>query len=79
MTTANKKATTPRPPRPKVPYEVWVTFTVFVKKQGEKHPWYKHGRGDSLTVEGINHDQALYLGERGIAKLMAERFKIGGE
>lgn len=69
----------PRAPRSKAahaPHEVWVTFTVFVKKQGDKHPWYKHGRGDKVTVSGTTHDQALYLGEREIAKLMATRFNL---
>jgi hypothetical protein len=64
--------------KPKEPHEVWVTFTVFVRKQGDKHPWYKHGRGETIKVNGCSHDQALYLGERELARLMAERFKIGG-
>lgn len=66
-----------KPKREKVRHQVWVTFTVFVKREGEKHPWYKHGRGPSLSVEGCDHDQALFLGEREIAKLMAERFALG--
>lgn len=67
-----------KPKREKVKHQVWVTFTVFVKKDGDKHPWYKHGRGPSINVQGINHDQALYLGEREVAKLMAERFDLAG-
>lgn len=68
-----------KPKAKHVPHQVWVTFTVFVKKEGEKHPWYKHGRGETLTVNGCSHDQAMYLGERELAKNMAQRFGIGGK
>ncbi len=67
-----------KPTKQKEPHEVWVTFTVFVRKKGEKHPWYKHGRGETIQVNGCSHDQALYLGERQLAQIMAKRFKIGG-
>lgn len=66
-----------RPKREKKPHTVWMTFTVFVKKEGDKHPWYKHGRGPTLTVSGDSHDQAFATGEREIARLMAERFNLG--
>lgn len=65
-----------KPRREKKPHQVWMTFTVFVKKEGEKHPWYKHGRGPTLTVQGDNHDAAFAAGEREIARIMAERFKL---
>ena len=74
-------ATTPKParqPRDKVKHQVWVTFTVFVKKEGEKHPWYRHGRGQTLSVAGVSHDQAFYLGERELAIIMADKFKLAG-
>lgn len=59
--------------RPKVHHQVWVTFTVFVKREGEKHPWYRHGRGPTLSVQGASHDQAFELGERELARLMADK------
>lgn len=63
--------------RPKVKHQVWVTFTVFVKREGEKHPWYRHGRGPALQIEGRNHDQAFRLGERELARLMADQVAEG--
>ena len=71
------KGASAKPQRDKTPHLVWVTFTVFVQKQGEKHPWYKHGRGPKLTVQGESHDQAFFLGERELAVIMAEKFKLG--
>ena len=68
-----------KPKRPKVAHQVWVTFTVFVKREGEKHPWYRHGRGQTLTVQGITHDQAFYIGERELARVMNDRFNPEGK
>lgn len=62
-----------KPKRPKVRHQVWVTFTVFVKRDGDKHPWYRHGRGPNLDVEGVGHYQAFQLGERELARLLAEQ------
>lgn len=62
-----------KPKRPKVKHQVWVTFTVFVKREGEKHPWYRHGRGPALSVDGATHDQAFRLGERELARIMADQ------
>lgn len=62
----------PHKRRQKVRHEVWVTFTVFVRREGEKHPWYRHGRGPAVQVDGRTHDQAFRLGERELARLMAD-------
>ena len=76
--TAATKPKAPRQARDKVKHQVWVTFTVFVKKEGEKHPWYRHGRGPQLAVQGVSHDQAFYLGERELAIIMADKFNLAG-
>jgi hypothetical protein len=55
-------------------FHIHVAYSVFVKRVGEKNPWYKHGRTDTLQVEGATHDEAFYIGERELAKVFEERF-----
>ena len=61
---------------PKEEFEVWINYTVFVKRPGDKRPWYKHCTGDRATVQSANQDKAMYLGERELARRMARRYHL---
>ena len=61
-----------KPPRPA--FVVSVAYTVFVKREGEKHPWTKRARGPAIKLNASSHDAAMHLGERELARELAERF-----
>lgn len=61
---------------PKEDFEVWINYTVFVKRPGDKRPWYKHATGERTTVQSANQDKAMYLGERELAKRMAQKYHL---
>jgi hypothetical protein len=58
------------------PFKVWCAVTVFVQGEGERNPWTKRSRGQAVTVQGIDFDQAMRVGERELARQMAERFHL---
>jgi len=57
-------------------FEVWINYTVFVKRPGDKRPWYKHATGERCSVQSANQDKAMYQGEKVLARSMAERFHL---
>lgn len=61
---------------PKEDFEVRINYTVFVRRPGDKRPWYKHVTGEPATVQSANQDKAMYLGEKELAKRMAQRFHL---
>lgn len=60
----------------KKPFRVWCAVTVFVQGEGERTPWTKRSRGQALTVQGVDFDHAMQIGERQLARQMAERFHL---
>ena len=62
--------------QPREEFEVWINHTVFVRKTGDKRPWSKHIIGEHHTVQTANQDKAMYLGEREMARRMAQRFHL---
>lgn len=57
-------------------FETWIRYTVFVRRPGDKNPWYKHAGGDRITVLSTNQDKAMHQAERELAKAMARRFHL---
>lgn len=60
------------------PFRVWCAVTVFVQGEGERTPWTKRSRGQAVTVQGSDFDHAMQVGERELARQMAERFGLLG-
>lgn len=58
------------------PFRVWCAVTVFVQGDGEKQPWTKRSRGQAVTVQGTDFDHAMQVGERELARQMAQRFGL---
>lgn len=65
-----------RPKRDRKPYRVWCAITVFVQGEDEHAPWTKRSRGKAVTVQGTDFDHAMHIGERELARQMAERFHL---
>lgn len=64
--------------QPKEPFEVWIHYTVFVRKPGEQRPWLKRVAGPKATVQAKDQDRAMHAGEKELARAMAERFHLVG-
>lgn len=62
--------------QPREEFEVWINYTFFVKRPGDKRPWYKHATGERATVFSANQDKAMFQGEKELAKAMARRFHL---
>lgn len=58
------------------PFRVWCAVTVFVQAEGERTPWTKRSRGESVSVQASDHDHAMHVGERDMARQLAERFHL---
>jgi hypothetical protein len=67
-----------KPKRERKPFRVWCAVTVFVQGEGERNPWTKRSRGQAVTVQGVDFDHAMQVGERELARQMAERFGLVG-
>ena len=65
-----------KPKAPKVKHRVWVNFTVFVQREGDQSPWYKHSKGPRLQIDAVSHDQAFFLGEKQMAAMLAAKFHL---
>lgn len=62
--------------KPKKTYRVWAAVTVFVQGEGERTPWTKRSRGHAVEVQGNDFDHAMRVGERELAREMAQRFRL---
>lgn len=62
--------------QPRKPFRVWCAITVFVQGEDDRNPWTKRSRGQAVTVQGVDFDHAMHIGERELARQMAERFHL---